>query len=214
LTNPIRVLVVDDHPLFREGVVNSLINKVDIDIVGEAEDGEKGLELARELLPDAVLLDITMPGKSGITVAAEIGLACPATQIIMLTASEHDDDLMKAFKAGAKGYVLKGVSGSELAGVIRSVVKGEVYVSPNLASELLFELSKPSQPDPLDSLTIREREILELVAEGLTNREIGKRLHLAEATIKHYMTNVLQKMHVRSRVQAALLAKKSGFGSD
>jgi len=211
MSEPIRVLIADDHPLFREGVVNSLTQESDIEIVGQASTGSEALGLARDLLPDVALLDITMPEKDGLTAAAEISIACPATHIIMLTVSEHEDDLMGAFKAGARGYVLKGVSGRELARVIRFVNNGDVYVSPMLASELLLELSSPLPPDPLHALTEREKQILELVAEGLTNREIGERLHLAEKTIKHYMTNVLQKLHVRSRVQAALLAQKRGL---
>ena len=212
MKDPIRVLIADDHPLFREGVVNTLTQESDIEIVGQASSGSEALRLARDLLPDIALLDIAMPNKDGLTTAAEVATACPATHIIMLTVSEHEDDLMGAFKAGARGYVLKGVSGRELARVIRSVSSGDVYVSPALASELLLELSNPLPPDPLNALTEREKQILELVAEGLTNREIGERLHLAEKTIKHYMTNVLQKLHVRSRVQAALLAQRHGLG--
>jgi DNA-binding NarL/FixJ family response regulator len=212
MKDPIRVLIADDHPLFREGVVNRLAQESDIEIIGQASTGSEASRLARDLLPDVALLDIAMPDKDGLTTATEIAIACPATHIIMLTVSEHEDDLMGAFKAGARGYVLKGVSGSELARVIRFVSNGDVYVSPALASELLLELSNPLPPDPLNVLTERERQILELVAEGLTNREIGERLHLAEKTIKHYMTNVLQKLHVRSRVQAALLAQRHGLG--
>lgn len=208
MNEPIRVVVADDHPLFREGVVHSLNKEPDIEIIGQATDGAEALHLARTLLPDAILLDIAMPGTDGLMAATQISAACPATKIIMLTVSEHEDDLMFALKAGARGYVLKGVSSRELAQVIRSVTSGEVYVSPAMASGLLLELSQPREPDPLSELTERERQILELVAEGLTNREIGERLHLAEKTIKHYMTNVLQKLHVRSRVQAALLAQK------
>jgi len=155
------------------------------------------------------LLDITMPGKGGIAAAAEIAIACPVTKIIMLTVSENEDDLLAAFKAGARGYLLKGVSARELANVTRSVASGEVYVSPSLAAGMLVELTR-RPPDPLDELSQREREILQLVAEGLTNREIGERLHLAEKTVKHYMTNVLGKLHVRSRVEAALLAARRG----
>jgi DNA-binding NarL/FixJ family response regulator len=129
----------------------------------------------------------------------------------MLTVSEDNDDLLAALKAGARGYVLKGVGARELANAVRSVAQGAVYVSPALASGILFEMARvPPQQDPMNSLTERERDILNLVAEGLTNREIGERLHLAEKTVKHYMTNVLQKLQVRSRVEAALLAQKHG----
>jgi DNA-binding NarL/FixJ family response regulator len=132
----------------------------------------------------------------------------------MLTASEDEDDVVAAMKAGASGYVLKGVAGRELAAIVRSVAAGEVYVAPRLAWLLLREMSKPRRPAPLDDLTGREREVLELVASGLSNQEIGDRLCLAEKTIKHYMTNILSKLHVRSRVEAALLAHKAGLGED
>ena len=210
MSDPIRVLIADDHPLFREGVAHSLAAEPDMALVGQAVSGEEALSLARDLLPDVLLLDIAMPGKGGLAAAAEIAAACPATKIVMLTVSEHEDDLLAAFKAGARGYVLKGVSARELANVVRVVASGEAYVSPSLAAGVLVEMTRSRAPDPLNELTEREREILQLVAQGLTNREIGERLHLAEKTVKHYMTNVLGKLHVRSRVEAALLAARRG----
>lgn len=210
MSEPVRVLVVDDHPLFREGVAHSLTGEPDVALVGQAASGEEALRLARDLLPDVLLLDITMPGKGGIAAAVEIATACPAVKIVMLTVSEDEDDLLAAFKAGARGYVLKGVSARELANVVRAVAGGEVYVSPSLAAGMLVELTHGRPPDPLSELTKREREILRLVAEGLTNREIGERIYLAEKTVKHYMTNILGKLHVRSRVEAALLAARHG----
>ena len=211
MSETIRVLLADDHPLFRDGVTHSLAGESDLTLVGQAASGEEALRLARDLLPDVVLLDITMPGKGGLVAATEIAMACPATKIVMLTVSEHEDDLLAAFKAGARGYVLKGVSARELANVVRAVASGEVYVSPSLAAGLLVELTRGRPLDPLSELTEREREILQLVSDGLTNREIGERLHLAEKTVKHYMTNVLGKLHVRSRVEAALLAARRGL---
>jgi DNA-binding NarL/FixJ family response regulator len=145
--------------------------------------------------------------------AAEIAIACPVTKIVMLTVSEHEDDLLAAFKAGARGYVLKGISAGGLVNIIRAVAGGEVYVSPSLAAGVLMDMTRSRSPDPLTELTEREREILQLLAKGLTNREIGERLHLAEKTIRHYMTNVLGKLHVRSRLEAALLAvRRAGSG--
>ncbi len=211
MNDSIRVLIADDHPLFREGVAHSLAAEPDMALVGQAASGEEALSLARDLLPDVLLLDIAMPGKGGLAAAAEIAAACPATKIIMLTVSEHEDDLLAAFKAGARGYVLKGVSARDLANVVRAVASGEVYVSPSLAAGVLVEMTRSRLPDLLDELTGREREILQRVAQGLTNREIGERLHLAEKTVKHYMTNVLGKLHVRSRVEAALLAARRGL---
>ncbi len=208
MDEPIRVIVADDHPLFRAGVVEELGKNSDIEVVGLAANGGEAVRLAQEEMPDLILLDIAMPGKDGISAASTISLACPSTKIVMLTVSEHEDDLVAAFKAGAKGYVLKGVSGRELARVIRSVVDGEVFVSQALATRLLMDLSEPKPSDPFEELTPRELEILQLVAEGLSNREIGEQLHLAEKTVKHYMTNVLAKLEVGSRVQAALMAQK------
>jgi two-component system, NarL family, nitrate/nitrite response regulator NarL len=208
VSEQIRVAVADDHPMFRAGVVGSLREVPDIEVVGEASDAAEALALARGELPDVIILDIAMPG-GGLTAAREIAAACPATRIVMLTVSEDEDDLLAAVKAGASGYVLKGAGASELVSVIRSVHAGEVYVAPALAWGLLRELQAP-RISPYEELTEREREVLELVAEGLSNQEIGYRLGLAEKTIKHYMTNILGKLQVRSRVEAALLVARQG----
>lgn len=207
MAESIRILVADDHPLFREGVVHSLASEPDLAVVGQAASGEEALRMARDLLPDVVLLDIGMQGWGGIVTAEKITIACPATRIMMLTVMEDEDKLLASFKAGARAYVLKGVSAHDLARVVRSVAQGEVYVTPSLAAGILLTLSRGHAPqDPLEELTERESEILNLVVGGLTNREIGERLHLSEKTIKHYITNILEKLHVRSRVEAAMLA--------
>ncbi|HXE48510.1 MAG TPA: response regulator transcription factor [Ramlibacter sp.] len=207
MAESIRILVADDHPLFREGVVHSLASEPDLAVVGQAASGEEALRMARDLLPDVVLLDIGMPGWGGIVTAEKITIACPAARIMMLTVMEDEDKLLASFKAGARAYVLKGVSAHDLARVVRSVAQGEVYVTPSLAAGILVTLSRGHAPqDPLGELTERESEILNLVVRGLTNREIGDRLHLSEKTIKHYITNILEKLHVRSRVEAAMLA--------
>jgi two-component system, NarL family, nitrate/nitrite response regulator NarL len=211
MNNVIEILVVDDHPLFREGVVNSLQAMEEFKVVGETATGEEALALALALMPDVVLLDVSMPGWNGIVTAEKIAMACPAVTIIMLTASEDKDKLLAALKAGARGYVLKGVSAKELAAVIRSAHAGEVYVSASLASEILVSLTKTKAPDPLQELTDREHEILQLVGTGLTNRAIGERISLSEKTIKHYVTNILHKLQVRNRVEAALLVNKHGL---
>ena len=212
-TDAIRILVTDDHPLFREGVVHSLASEVDFEVVGQASSGEEALRMARDLLPDVVLLDIAMVGWDGLSTAEKITMACPATRIVMLTAMEDEDKLLAAFKAGARAYVLKGVSAHELARVVRAVADGDVYVTPSLAAGILVTLTRGRAPrDPLEELTERESEILKLVGRGLTNREIGEQFHLSEKTIKHYITNILQKLHVRSRVEAAMLAVRGSRG--
>jgi DNA-binding NarL/FixJ family response regulator len=208
MSDAIRVAVADDHPMFRAGVVGSLREVEGIEVVGEAGDAASALALARTELPDVIILDIAMPG-GGLTAAREIAAACPATRIVMLTVSEDEDDLLAAVKSGASGYVLKGAGAGELVSVIRSVNAGEVYIAPALAWGMLREMQTP-RTSPFDELTEREREVLELVAEGLSNQEVGDRLGLAEKTIKHYMTNILGKLQVRSRVEAALLVAREG----
>jgi DNA-binding NarL/FixJ family response regulator len=212
---PLQVVVADDHPLFREGVIASLSADAGILVVGEAGEADTAVRLVREVLPDVALLDVDMPG-DGLRAASRIASASPATRVIMLTSSEDEDHLLTALKAGASGYVLKGVSASELTQIVRSVSAGEVYVAPSLAFGLLHEMTRPRPraSDPLEELGPREREVLELVASGLSNQEIGLRLGLAERTVKHYLTNVLKKLQVRSRVEAALLAAKGGLGQE
>ena len=213
MSDKIRIIVADDHPLFREGVVKTLAREADIDVIAEASSGEEAVEQAVDLLPDLAILDLTMPGIGGITATIQMSERCPATTVLVLTVSEDSDDLLQALKAGARGYVLKGVSGRELVQAVRSVIAGEVYITPALAAGILSEMTRNDPADPFKNLTDREHEILQLVAGGLTNREIGAQLYIAEKTVKHYMTNVLQKLQVRSRVEAALLAQRRDFES-
>jgi two-component system nitrate/nitrite response regulator NarL len=208
MSERISIVVVDDHPLFRQGVVAALQTQPDFQVVGETDSGEQALQLARTLMPQVMLLDVSMTGWNGITTAEKVSIACPATAIVMLTVSDDKDRLLAAFKAGARAYVLKGVSAQELARVVRAAAAGEVYVSQSLAGEMLVSLTQGRAPDPLQELTAREREILALIGNGYTNREIGEKVSLSEQTIKHYVTNILQKLQVRSRVEAALLATR------
>ena len=209
MVNSTRIIIADDHPMFREGVVHSLESEPDIEIIGQASSGEEAFEILRETLPDVILLDIAMPGEGGIATTKRIAANYPVIKIIMLTGSENDDDLMKALKAGASGYVVKGIAAKELVNAVRAVAGGGTYISPAMADSLLRDIQKPQSTDPLSELSEREHQILELVAKGMTNRDIGDQLHLTEKTIKHYMTNILEKLHVTSRVQAALIAQKN-----
>lgn len=215
LTNKLRIVIVDDHALFREGLATIINAEPDIEVVGLGGSAEAAIRLARDLLPELILLDLDMPG-GGLEAAKIIANECPVTRIIVLTASEEDDHLLAALKTGARAYILKGVAARELLQILRSVAAGESYVPPALAASLLLEMhemaphkQKPPE-DPFQELTERERQILEGMASGLSNKEIGQQLFLSEKTVKHYITNILQKLQVRNRVEAALLAQKSG----
>ena len=215
MSNKIRILLADDHPLFREGVAHSLSVDPDFEVVAQAGSGEEAVELAHELHPDIVLLDVSMAGMGGIAAAGKIAATSPVVRIMMLTVSENRENLMAALKAGAHGYVLKGVSAGELRSITRRVAGGEAYVTPALAADMLTEFSNPHPIDSFSELTARETTILQLLSQGLTNREIGERLYLAEKTVKHYMTSILQKLHVRSRTEAALIAmQRNASGSE
>ncbi len=211
-TDTIRIVVADDHPLFRRGVVDALNAEEDCTVVGEADTGDTAAQAAEEFHPDVAILDIDMPDGGGIAAARQISAVVPSTQILILTVSEREDDLLQALKAGARGYVLKGTPAQGLAHAVRAIAAGEVYITPALANTILYEMTHHDEADALGALTDRENEVLQLVGEGLTNREIGERLYLAEKTIKHYMTGILQKLQVRSRVEAALLAQRQEEG--
>lgn len=214
MSENIHVVIVDDHELFRDGLANILGAEKDIKVVGQGGTGEDAIRLARDLLPDVILLDIDMPN-GGLNAARVIADQYPVIKIAVLTASESEDHLIDALKVGSRAYILKGVAARELVRIIRAVHSGESYVPPALAASILVELDQgktnsPQPPTPFDELTDREREILEKLAEGLSNKEIGEQLYLSEKTVKHYVTNILQKLHVRNRVEAALMALKSG----
>ena len=211
----IRIAVFDDHPLYREGVVATLNAQPDLSVVGQGNNAREAIMVAEAELPDVILLDIQMPG-DGLQAVDAIATACPVTKTMLLTVSEDEEDVLKAFRLGARAYVLKGVSGEELIGIIRSVFAGEVYVTPALASRVLAEMSEIT-PDStgslIESLSTRERQILEGVASGDSNKEIAYRHKISEKTVKHYMTNIMQKLQARNRVEAALYAHDAGLGN-
>jgi DNA-binding NarL/FixJ family response regulator len=214
MSETIQVVIVDDHPLFRDGVAATLEAEADMTVIGQGTTAADALRLAQDLLPDLILLDLNMPGR-GLLAAQRIAVGCPVVKIVILTVSETEEDILEALKAGARAYILKGVSARELVHILRSVYAGETYVPPTLAASLLREMSRaapasaPSPASLLDDLTDRERDILEHVAMGRSNKEIAQELALREKTVKHYMTNILQKLQVRNRVEAALLAQKA-----
>jgi two-component system, NarL family, nitrate/nitrite response regulator NarL len=208
----IRLAIVDDHSIFREGLLSVLKTEPDIEIVGEGATAEDAIRLARELLPDIIFLDISMPG-GGLSAAREIVENFPVVKIIILTGSEGESHVMTALKLGARAYVLKGVAARELVNILHAVQAGEVYVTPTLAANILSEMTASNEKDtsskPLEKLTEREQEILQLIAAGTSNKEIGLKLNITEKTVKHYVTNILQKLQVHNRVQAAVMALKS-----
>lgn len=208
MSGPTRVLVADDHELFRKGVIAALASTGDIIVEAECATGREAVRLARLHLPDLVLVDLGLPDRDGLDVVAEIHRDCPVSRIVVLTVNEDERALFRALREGASAYILKGIAADELLRAIRGVLAGESYVSPKLAAHLLQEMRSPSRA-PLDGLTERERDVLEGLAHGETNREIGIRLQLSEKTIKYYVTNVLIKLQVRNRVEAALLAQRA-----
>ena len=213
MTDKIRIAVVDDHPMLREGVMYTLRAHTDFEIVAEGASAEDAVRIAEEELPDVMLLDVSLPG-GGVEAARAIANTAPVVKIAMLTVAQDEETVSMALGAGARGYILKGISGPDLAQAVRNIHSGEDYVTPGLAARLLVEMgSKGSsrvatEADVFARLNPREEGILALVADGMSNREVGDRLGLSEKTIKHYMTNILQKLRVRNRVEAALLAQK------
>lgn len=207
----IRVVIADDHPLYREGVARSLQDDPEIEIVGQGQDAVSAVELTESLKPDVVLLDLSMPGGGGIAALRRIMEMAVPPKVAMLTASEEDDDVMQALKAGALGYILKGVGSRDLVTVVKDIARGQSYVSPTLAARILNAMragAAPRPANPIDDLSKREEDILRLVADGKSNKEVGRTLDLQEKTVKHYMTSILQKLHVRNRTEAAVLARE------
>lgn len=207
----IRIIVADDHPLYREGVARSLSDDPDCEVIGQATDAKMAVEMTASLSPDVVLLDVSMPEGGGIAALRKITAMENPPKVAMLTVSEEDDDVMQALKAGASGYILKGVGSRELVSLVKDLAQGQSYVSPALAARILNAMRadgrQKKSENPIDDLSKREEDILKLVAEGQSNKEVGRALELQEKTVKHYMTSILQKLHVRNRVEAAVLAR-------
>jgi DNA-binding NarL/FixJ family response regulator len=204
------VLIVDDHAVFRRGLELVLAEEPDLQIVGEAADGLEAIERAADLLPDVIVMDVRMPGVGGIEAARRIRHAQPATKVVMLTGSEDEEDLFAAVRVGATGYLLKEAAIEEVAGAVRAVARGQALITPSMATKLLGEFNLLSRRvdshDTAPKLTDRETEVLRLVAKGMSNKEIAADLVIAENTVKNHVRNILEKLQLRSRMEAALYA--------
>ena len=216
-TDSIRVLVADDHVLFRRGLEMVLQQEGDIDVVGEASDGAEAIQRAEQLLPDVILMDVRMPRTTGIEACLAIKERVPSSRIVMLTISDEETDLFEAVRAGANGYLLKDVPGEEIAAGIRAVHHGQSLISPSMASKLLAEFALISRrdadtPNPhAPKLTDREVEVLRLVAHGKANREIGVALFISENTVKNHVRNILEKLQLHTRMEAAMYAVRQNI---
>ncbi len=210
MPDAIRIAVIDDHPMFREGAVQIFASMDDIEVVAEGATAADALRVAEELRPDVVLLDISLPG-DGLEAAASIARTFPGVRTVMLTASESELDVASALQAGARGYILKGSSGAEVVETVRAIFNGNSYAAPSLAARLLIQMGKRAEVDaskPGNDLTGREGEILSLVSRGMTNKEIAGRLQLTERTVKHHMSSIMRKTKVRNRVEAMLMFRR------
>lgn len=213
----IKVLVVDDHPMYREGLVTAIEAMADVTVVGDAGDGAAAVDLAGRLDPDVVLMDLHMPTMNGIDATARIVEHRPETAVLVLTMLDGDDSVFAAMRAGARGYLLKGADRAEIVGAIEAVAQGGVVFSSGIASRVLaFFAAGPAGPNlvPFPELTEREREVLDLVARGLTNTEIARRLVLSAKTVRNHVSNVFTKLQVAGRAEAVAQARDAGLGAD
>lgn len=211
-----RVLLVDDHALFRAGTA-SLLHAWDIEVVGQASDGLEALDQARRLSPDLILMDIKMPGLNGLEATRLIKTEMPDVKIVMVTVSLEEDDLFEAIKSGAEGYLLKNMSEQEFAATLNGVAVGEPALSPGLAAKILLEFARTSkeseEAEPSDDLTEREHDVLKLVADGATNKEIAAGLYISLNTVNFHMKNIFAKLHLKNRAQAVAYAFQSGLAA-
>jgi DNA-binding NarL/FixJ family response regulator len=209
---PLRLLLVDDHTLFREGLVSLLSYSEDFMVVGEAEDAEGAITQACSLRPDLVLMDIELPGEDGVAATRRLKMEMPAITVVMLTAHDDSQALFDAVRAGAQGYLLKNVRAGELLEQLRGLARGEAAISRRMATRILEDLRGQTDPlAPEEELTAREMEVLELVAARLSNAEVADRLVLSEHTVKNHMKSILSKLHLRNRRQAAAYSVARGW---
>jgi DNA-binding NarL/FixJ family response regulator len=213
--DPIRVLIADDHAFFRRGLEAVLQGEVGLDLVGQASDGQEAVQIASEVVPDVVLMDIRMPKITGIEAARQMKEVAPSAKIVMLTISDEEEDLFEAIRAGASGYLLKDIPLDELADSVRAVYGGQSLINPSMAGKLLTEFAtlarrdaedEPAKHAPAPKLTEREMEVLRLVARGMNNRDIAKELFISENTVKNHVRNILEKLQIHSRMEAVMIA--------
>ena len=209
---PLRLLLVDDHALFREGLIALLSYQDDFTVVGEAEDAESALDQARALEPDIVLMDIELPGEDGVIATQRLKMEMPAVTVVMLTVHDDSQTLFEAIKAGAQGYLVKNVRSRELLEQLRGLARGEAAISRRMAARILEEIRGQNEPFwPEEELTAREMDVLELVAARLANAEIAERLVVSEHTVKNHMKSILSKLQLRNRHQAAAYGVARGW---
>ena len=212
MSKSIRILIADDHELVRQGLVALLSVKPGVEVIGQAEDGVEAVQLANSLQPDIILMDLLMPVKNGIEATREIKTENPDARILIITSFAEDENVYKAIKAGALGYLLKDSSPKELMQAIHDVCSGRMSLHPNIAMKLIEELNRPSEIPTIDEpLTEREVEVLKLVAKGRSNQEIAEKLVISERTVGAHVSNILSKLHLANRTQAALYALREGF---
>ena len=213
--DPIRVLIADDHALFRRGLEMVLQGEAGLELVGQASDGQEAVQLAGEVVPDVVLMDIRMPKITGIEAARQMKEVAPSAKILILTISDEEEDLFEAIRAGASGYLLKDIALEELADSVRAVHGGQSLINPSMAGKLLSEFAtlarrdaedEPAKHAPAPKLTEREMEVLRLVARGMNNRDIAKELFISENTVKNHVRNILEKLQIHSRMEAVMIA--------
>jgi DNA-binding NarL/FixJ family response regulator len=210
MTEPIRIVVADDHPIVRAGIVGLLETAAGIEVVGEAADGAEAVALAEAERPDLVLMDLRMPGVDGASATAQIVAAGTGTRVLVLTTYETDEHILAAIEAGASGYLLKAAPQAEILAGIRAVAAGETVLAPSIAAKLVSRVRANAASDPLPSLSPREREVLALVADGRSNPEIARALYLGEATVKTHLLHVFEKLGVNDRTRAVTRAMELG----
>lgn len=212
----LRILVAEDHPLFRKGVISLLSSIPDFEVVGEAATGEEAVARVEELQPDVVLMDLQMPGRGGIEATRELLHGSPSVRVLIVTLFEDDDSVFMALRAGARGYVLKDADEEELVRAIQAVGRGDAIFSPAVAERVLsyFAAPHPAPPQVFPTLTDREREILNLIAQGHPNPSIARQLSLSTKTVGNYVSNIFTKLQVADRAQAIIRAREAGLGRE